>query len=103
MADVGNYSHAEIQMTWTGISAFDSELCAVIEYRAIDNKVEIAMEGLKTRGTEQYWGTILISLRSRMIEQANMYSGTIQEIDVSGMENKFLVKTIRELTVEKIQ
>jgi len=31
-----------------------------------------------------------------------MYSGTIQEIIITGMENKFLVKTIRELWVDKI-
>jgi hypothetical protein len=31
-----------------------------------------------------------------------MYGGTIQEIEVTGMENKFLAKTIRELWVDKI-
>jgi hypothetical protein len=38
-----------------------------------------------------------------MIESAAMYGGTIQEIEVPGVPNKFLVKTIRELWVEKIQ
>jgi hypothetical protein len=103
MADIGTYSHTGIQLTWTGISAFNGELCAVIEFRALDNKLEMAFEGLKTRGTEQYWGTVWVSLKTREIEQAEMYSGTMQEIEVPGLENKFLVKTIRELSVEKIQ
>jgi hypothetical protein len=103
MADIGTYSHAEVQLCWTGISGIDDELCAVIEYRALDNKIEISMESIKTKGTEQYWGTVWVSLKSRLIGRAVMYSGTIQEIKVTGMDNKFLVKTIRELWVEKIQ
>ena len=61
------------------------------------------MEGFKTKGTEQYWGTVWVSLKTRLMEYAVMYGGTIQEIEVTGLENKFLVKTIRELWVEKIQ
>lgn len=103
MGDIGTYEHSGISLCWTGISALRDKLCAVIEFRAIDNKVGLSMEAVKTKGTEQYWGTIWISLSDSMIEKAEMYSGTIQEITMTGMENKFLVKTIRELTVEKIQ
>ena len=102
MADIGTYSHNQIQLCWTGISMIDDELCAVIEYRAIDNKIEMSMAGLNTKGTEQYWGTIWISLDTRLIESAVMYGGTIQEIEVPGLTNKFLIKTIRELWVDKI-
>ena len=103
MADIGTYSHTEIQICWTGISAINNELCAVIDYRALDNKIEMAMEGFKTRGTEQYWGTTWVSLKTGVIESAVMYGGTIQEIEVMGMTDKFLVKTVRELWVDKIQ
>jgi hypothetical protein len=103
MADVGTYTHAEVQLCWTGISAIDDELCAVIEYNSIDNKVEISIENIKTKGTEQYWGTVWVSLETRLIGRAVMYSGTIQEVEETGMDYKFLVKTIRELWVEKIQ
>lgn len=103
MADIGTYSHNEIQLCWTGISAIDDELFAVIEYRALDNMLEISMESIKTKGTEQYWGTVWVSLKTRLIGRAVMYGGTMQEIEVTGLENKFLVKTIRELWVDKIQ
>ncbi|MBA7539820.1 hypothetical protein ES705_32105 [subsurface metagenome] len=103
MSDIGTYSHAEIQLCWTGISAINDELFAVIEYSALDNKVELSMENLKTKGTEQYWGTVWVSLKTRLIGCAVMYGGTMQEIEVTGLDNKFLVKTIRELWVEKIQ
>jgi len=102
MGDIGTYNHASIELCWTGISEFNGRLCAVLEYRAIDNIIELSMDQIKTRGTEQYWGTTWISLVNRQIEHAEMYGGTIQEIEVSGMKDKFLIKTIRELRVERI-
>ena len=103
MAAIGNYTNTEIQLIWTGISVFDDEICAVIEHRAIDNMIELDMPGIKSKGTEQYWGTSWISLKTGLIVHAEMYSGTIQEIEIDGMKDKFLVKTIRELRLDKIQ
>ena len=103
MSDIGSYSHKNVTLTWTGISAVDGELCAIIEFNAINNKIELSMDMIKTRGTEQYCGTVLLSLKTKNIEKATMYSGTVQEIEVKGMKDKLLMKTIRELTVDKIQ
>jgi len=103
MAGIGNYSHNKIMLCWKGISVVNNELCAVIDFNAIDNKIELNMDQIKTKGTEQYWGTILLSLKTKNIEHAVMYSGTIQEIEVKGIKDKFLAKTIRELTVDKIK
>jgi len=103
MADIGKYNHASIQLCWTGISIRNNQLCAVIEYRALNNKLSIEVGNIKTKGTEQYWGNTWVSLKTREIEFGEIYSSTFQEIEVSGMKDKFLVKTIRELTVERIQ
>jgi hypothetical protein len=103
MADIGNYSHQSIQICWTGISVVNDKLCAVIEYRALDNKIELKMDQINTKGTEQYWGTTWVGLEDKQVEYAEVYGGTIQEIEVTGMKIKFLAKTIRELWVEKIQ
>jgi hypothetical protein len=51
----------------------NDELCAVIEYRAIDNMIKLEMDQMKTNGTEQYRGTTWISLSTRQIEYAEMY------------------------------
>lgn len=103
MADIGTYSHSKVMLCWTGISQIDNELYAVIEFDAIDNIVNISMDVVKTRGTEQYWGSVWVSLKTREIGQAVMYSGSAQEIEITGMENKFKIKTIRELWVNKIK
>jgi hypothetical protein len=103
MAEIGKYEHNKIILCWKGVTVFKEELCAVIEFNAIDNLIQLSMGQIKTKGTEQYWGTVYLSLKTKLIEEAVMYSGTIQEIEITGMKDKFLVKTIRELNVEKIQ
>jgi hypothetical protein len=103
MENIGNYSQISIQICWTGVSVVNGKMCAVLEYRALDNKIELSMDQLKTRGTEQYWGTTWVALDDKQVEYAEVYGGTLQEIEITGLQNKFLVKTIRELWVERIQ
>ena len=103
MGDIGNYAHNKTILCWKGITEYRGQMCAIIDFAAIDNKIELTMDIINSKGTEQYWGTILVSLKSKDIEHCDMYSGTIQEIEVKGMKDKFLIKTIRELEIEKIQ
>jgi hypothetical protein len=103
MGKIGSYKHDNVQLCWTGISQVDNNLCAIIEFRALNNIIEINMSEIKTKGTEQYWGTIWLSLKTGQIMNAEMYGGTIQEIEVSGLKDKFLIKTVRELKLNRIQ
>lgn len=103
MAEIGKYSHNKILLQWKGISETDGELCAVIDFNAPDNRIELNLDIVKSKGTEQYWGTILVSMKTKNIVYGVMYSGTIQELEVKGMNDKLLAKTIRELEVERIQ
>jgi hypothetical protein len=103
MAEIGKYSHNKILLCWKGVTQINGELFAVIDFNAIDNKIELSMDMIKTNGTEQYWGSVFLSLKNKSIEQGVMYSGTIQEIEVKGMKDKFLMKTIRELEIRKIK
>lgn len=103
MGDIGNYSHSKMIITWSGITSVDNELCNIIEFSTIDNRIELTMDPVKTKGTEQYWGTVLVSARSKRIEKGVMYSGTIQQIEVRGMKDSFLMRTIRELEISRIQ
>jgi hypothetical protein len=103
MAEIGKYEHEKTILCWKGVSVVRGELCAVIDFNSIDNLIQLSVGQIKTKGTEQYWGTVYLSLKTKLIEEAVMYSGTIQEIEVAGMKDKFLVKTIRELNLEKIQ
>jgi hypothetical protein len=103
MAEIGKYSHNKIVLSWQGITLVNGELCAIIDFSAIDNKLELNMDMIKSKGTEQYWGNVQVSLKTGNIEQALLYSGTIQEIEVKGLKDKLLAKTIRELEVTRIK
>jgi hypothetical protein len=103
MADIGTYNHKKIELNRIGISMMNNKLCAIIEYRALDNKLEIHTDKMKSKGSEFYWGKTWISLENKQIEYAEMYSNTIQEMDIQGLPEKILVSTKRVLTLEKIK
>jgi hypothetical protein len=103
MADIGVYNHATIELIWIGISMMNNKLCAIIEYRALDNKIELNLKEMKSKGSELYWGKTWISLENKQIEYAEMFSNTIQEIEIQGLPEKMLVSTKRVLSLEKIK
>ena len=102
MADIGTYNHAKVELNRIGISMMNNKLCAIIEYSALDNKLEINLKEMKSKGSELYWGKTWVSLENKQIEYAEMYSNTIQEMEIPGLPQKMLVSTKRILTLEKI-
>ena len=102
MAEIGTYNHAKITLNWLGVSPKNGKLCAIIEYRALDNKLEMHTETMKSRGSEWYWGKTWISLENKQIEYAEMYSNTVQELEISGLPDKLLASILRILTVERL-
>jgi hypothetical protein len=103
IADIGLYNHIKIELNWIGISKMNNELCAIIEYRAMDNKIEMNINEMKSKGSELYWGKTWVSLKNKQIEYAEMYSNTIQELEIQGLPDKILVSTKRVLNLDKIR
>lgn len=103
IGEIGNYSHNMMIFTWVGMTSVGNELCNVIEFTTLDNKLELTLDQIKTKGTEQYWGTVIVSAKTRSIEKGVMYSGTVQQIEVNGMKDSFLMRTVRKLEVNRIQ
>ena len=103
MGEIGTYLHNSISLCWTGISVINDEMCAVINFTAPDNKVEISLPVVKCKGTEEYWGTIWISMKDKTIEKAIMYSGTAMEVEVKTLKDKMIMKTVRDLELTRIQ
>jgi hypothetical protein len=103
MADIGTYNHTKIELNWIGISMMNNKLCAIIEYRALDNKLELHTENMNSKGSEFYWGKTWVSLENKQIEYAEMYSNTIQEMEIKGLPDKILASTKRILMLERIK
>ncbi|MBN2349772.1 MAG: hypothetical protein JXJ22_13075 [Bacteroidales bacterium] len=103
MANIGTYTHSKNELNWIGISRMNNELCAIIEYRALDNKLELNTNEFQSKGSESYWGKTWLSLKSGQIEYAEMYSNTIQEMEIQGIPGKILANTIRVLRLDRIR
>ncbi len=103
MADVGTYNHAKVGLNWIGISMMNNKLCAVIEYRALDNKLELHTENINSKGSELYWGKTWVALENKQIEYAEMYSNTIQDMEIESLPNKIMACTKRVLKLERIK
>jgi hypothetical protein len=103
LAGSGSYYNKNIQISWIGITKMNDEICAIIDYRVFDNKLQLDMPGLKSKGSEHYWGKTWVSLEDKQIEYAVMYSSTVQELNITGLPQSIIVHTTRELKVEKIK
>ena len=103
MANIGSYNHSKIELNWIGVSMMNNKLCAVIEYRALDNKIELNLKQWKSKGSELYWGKTWVSLENKQIEYAEIYSNTILEMEIQGLSQKMLHSTQREFKLNRIK
>ena len=103
MAEMGTYDKNNIEMNWLGISMMNNKLCAIIEYRAMDNKVDFHFDNMKSKGSDIQFGKIWVSLDNKQIEYAEIYSNTVQEIEIQGLPDKMLSCTKRFVTLKKIK
>jgi hypothetical protein len=106
MEGVGTFENKNIMLTWTGITVKNDKPCAVIEFLALDNPLDLSVntEQFKmiAKGRSHYWGTILVSLTNKQIEHAILHEDVILDITMPDGK-KQLVNTTRWLTVEKLK
>jgi hypothetical protein len=80
MPGVGTFQNRDVYLTWTGRSQRNGTECALIEYRAFFNPLEIANGGMTLKGRSHYWGQIWVSLATRQIEYATLYEDVLGEM-----------------------
>ena len=80
MPGVGTFHNRDVQLTWIGRSRRNGKECAVIEYRAFFNPLEIANGGMTLKGRSHYWGEIWVSLATKQIEYATLHEDVLGEM-----------------------
>ena len=95
LAGQGSFENKDVILTWTGISKRNSENCAVIEYRTMNNPLDYSGEGMTMKGRSHYWGTIWISLEDKQIEHAVLYEDVVMEMNLPGQTNKQIMDATR--------
>jgi hypothetical protein len=102
LAGQGSFENKDVQITWTGISQRNGEMCAILEYRTFNNPLEYAGEGMSMKGRSHYWGTIWVSLEDKQIEHAFLYEDVVMEMNLPGQTNKQIMNAVREISFVKV-
>ncbi len=105
LAGEGFFNNKNIELTWIGISKMNGELCAIIQYSAMDNTLEMnsgdnAMS-FSAKGRSHYWGNVWVSLEDKQIEYTVLYEDVVMDMQFSESNNQ-IINTTRELKVEKL-
>jgi hypothetical protein len=90
MPGVGKFHNRDVRLTWIGRSQRNGQDCAVIDYRAYFNPVEIANGGMTLKGRSHYWGEIWVSLATKQIEYATLYEDVLGEMKLTGQEARII-------------
>ena len=107
LAGLGTFKNNNIQLAWKGISKVNSQLCGLIDFRAMDNPLEINMKmngkDFNLKGVSHYWGTVYISLSEKTIEYTELFENVTLEMRWSDQPTSQYVYTNRFMKVEKIR
>lgn len=98
LAGQGSFENKDIQLIWTGVSKRNGETCATIEYRTLNNPLEVTADGMDMKGRSHYWGTIWVSLEDKQIEHAVLYEDVVMEMLLPGQTQKSIVNATREIS-----
>jgi hypothetical protein len=102
LAGQGSFENKDVIFTWTGISKLNSENCAVIEYRTMNNPLDYSGEGMTMKGRSHYWGTIWVSMEDKQIEHAVLFEDVVMEMNLPGQTNKQIMNATREISFVKV-
>ena len=103
LAGQGNFSNSDIRLTWNGITLRNDEICAVIQYAAMNNPLNIETEGFSMQGRSHYWGDVVVSLEDKEIEHGTMSEDVITDVNIAGQPDNYVGYTVRYITLEKIK
>lgn len=101
LSDEGTFQNKDIQLMWTGVSSMNGEICALIDYRTMDNPLVIDTEQIKIKGRSHYWGTIWVSLTDKQIEHATLYEDVVMDMSFNHQPSQLLNST-RVIHFEKL-
>jgi hypothetical protein len=106
LAGSGYFENKHIILNWSGITRLNGEVCAIIQFLAMDNPLEFNSEingmQITVKGRSHYWGNVLISLEDKQIEQVRMYEDVVMKVNIPAIQNEMISNATREITVDKL-
>jgi len=102
MPGVGTFHNHNIVLEWVGRSRRNGVDCAVIEYQAFFNRIELAVGGMNMKGRSDYWGRIWVALATKQIEYGSLYESVVGEMKLPGRDTPQVVNVFRTGDLEPI-
>jgi len=102
MPGVGKFHNRDIVLQWLGRSRRNGQDCAVIQYQAFFNPIEISVGGMNMKGRSDYWGEIWVSLATKQIEYGTLYENVVADMQLPGQSATQLVNVFRIGTFEPV-
>jgi hypothetical protein len=99
---VGSFHNRDVVLEWVGRSRRNGQDCAVIDYQAFFNPLEVATGGMTLKGRSDYWGEIWVSLATRQIEYATLYENVTGEMKLPGQDAPQVLNIFRSGTFEPV-
>jgi hypothetical protein len=103
MPGMGTFHNRDVQLTWLGRSHRNGQDCAVIDYRAFFNPLQIANGSMTLTGRSHYWGQIWVSLSSKQIEYATLQEDVLGEMTLAGQEAPQTISVFRDGVFEPLK
>ncbi|PTT75350.1 hypothetical protein DBR42_29110 [Pelomonas sp. HMWF004] len=86
MPGLGSFRNRDVVLEWVGRSQRNGQDCALIDYRAFGNPLQVAVGGMSLKARSDYWGQIWVSLKTRQIEYATLYENVAGELKLPGQD-----------------
>lgn len=86
MPDMGTFHNRDVILEWVGRSYRNGQDCAVIDYRAFLNPLQVTAGGMTLRARSDYWGQIWVSLKTKQIEYGTLYENVSGEMKLPGQD-----------------
>jgi hypothetical protein len=102
MPGIGIFRNKNVQLTWVGKSHRNNQECALIEYNAYFNPLDIAVGGIALKGRSHYWGQIWVSLDTKQIEYATLFEDVLGEMKLSRDEPPQAINVFRSGIFEPV-
>lgn len=102
MPGVGRFHNRDVVLQWVGRSKRNGEDCAVIEYEAFFNPIDIAVGGMTMKGRSDYWGQIWVSVATKQIEYGTLYESVMAEMKLPDQDAPQIVNIFRRGTLEPV-
>jgi hypothetical protein len=102
MPNVGTFHNRDVVLEWVGRSERNGRQCAVINYEAFLNPLEIATGGMTLNGRSDYWGQIWVALDTRQIEYGTINEIVVGEMKLPGQDATQVINVFRTGSLEPV-